>query len=271
VKTINISSKRIIQARYKTWIAFLTCLLFLILPSCQKDEPNQDSMLSMNNLPSSASPKNGKISYGKLKDIDGNVYITVKIGKQWWMAENLKATRYNDKTSIANVTDNTEWANLTTGAYCWYNNEKATYINTYGALYNWFAIDAASNGGKNLCPTDWHVPTDFEWHTLVKYLDPSAELTWWPIFESYTAGGKLKETGTIHWENPNEGATNEIGFTALPSGYRMYDGVFAQIGLDCFWRTSSESIYRGLNHNSTLVTRDHYYKEGGLSVRCVKD
>ena len=130
-------------------------------------------------------------------DIDGNVYHTVTIGTQIWMVENLKTTRYNDGSPIPFVTDSSSWSNLTTPGYCWYNND-TTNKNTYGALYNWFAV----NTGK-LAPTGWHVPTDDEWTTLTTYLGGES-----------IAGGKLKETGTTHWRTPNAGATNEIGFTA---------------------------------------------------------
>ena len=98
-------------------------------------------------------------------DIDGNVYHTVTIGTQVWMVENLKTTKYNDGTAIPLVTDNTAWGALTTPGYCWYNNDSATYKNTYGALYNWYAV----NTGK-LAPTGWHVPTDSEWTVLTTYL-----------------------------------------------------------------------------------------------------
>jgi hypothetical protein len=96
-----------------------------------------------------------------ISDIDGNIYKTVQIGSQLWMAENLKNTKYNDGTGIPNIIENTAWTNLTTPGYCLYNNA-ATYKDTYGALYNWYAVDVASNGGKNICPIGWHVPNDGE-------------------------------------------------------------------------------------------------------------
>ena len=120
------------------------------------------------------------------------------------MAENLKTTKYRDGTSIPLVTENTAWLNLTTPGYCWYNNDAAHYKSTYGALYNWYVLNAGSNGWKNVCPTGWHVPTDAEWTTLTTYLGGES-----------IAGGKLKETGTSHWLSPNTVATNETGLHTL--------------------------------------------------------
>jgi uncharacterized protein (TIGR02145 family) len=265
VKTIINFSKKI--HLFKVSVAFLTCLFFLILPSCQKDESDQDSLLNMDNMSSSSSPKNGKISYGKVKDIDGNVYKTVKIGKQWWMAENLKTTSLNDRTLLSNVDDNTAWTSLSSGAYCWYNNDASTYKLTYGALYNWYAV----NTGK-LCPNGWHVPSDLEWHTLILYLDPAAVLDFW---ESDIAADKLKEVGTVHWNNTSTNSTNETGFTALPGGFRRYEGTFLSIGGYGDWWTSTEpdiiNAWRRFMGISGIVFRDNLSKNYGLSVRCMKD
>jgi uncharacterized protein (TIGR02145 family) len=196
----------------------------------------------------------------QITDIDGNTYNTVWIGGQNWMAENLKVTKYNDNTSIPNVTDNTEWENLSNGAYAWYDNDKATYGDTYGALYNWYAVETG-----NLCPSGWHVPTDEEWTTLTEYLGGAD-----------VAGGKLKETGTTHWFNPNEGATNESGFTALPGGYRGYVGDFSYVGYDGYWWSATEyrtygAWYRSMYYGYSTVSRYSHDKEFGFSVRCLRD
>jgi uncharacterized protein (TIGR02145 family) len=193
-------------------------------------------------------------------DKDGNVYNTITIGTQTWMKENLKVTKYNDGTAIPLVTDNTAWGALSTPGYCWYNNDQTTYGNTYGALYNWYTV----NIGK-LCPTGWHVPTDAEWTTLTTFLGGES-----------VSGGKLKETGTTHWLSPNTGATNETGFTALPGGYRNYDGTFHFIGYYGFWWSATENItstawYRFMYYNSSGVGRSYYDKRYGLSVRCLRD
>lgn len=98
---------------------------------------------------------------GTVTDIDGNVYQTVKIGNQWWMAENLKVSHYQNSDAIPNVTNNSDWGNLSTGAYCAYNNDNVN-ISTYGLLYNWYAVADS----RELAPTGWHVPTDEEWKQL---------------------------------------------------------------------------------------------------------
>ena len=201
-------------------------------------------------------------------DGDGNVYNIVTIGTQVWMKENLKTTKYNDGTTIPNVTDNATWAGLGTDAYCWYKNDAATYKATYGALYNWYAV----NKGK-LCPAGWHVPTDVEWHSLILYMDPAAILG---SVESSLAGGKLKETGLTHWLTPNSGATNESGFTALPGGCRLSDATFTDVGFRGYWWGSTESstpsaYYRTMNYLDVYVLRDIFSKQYGLSVRCVRN
>lgn len=145
--------------------------------------------------------------------IDGDVYRTDTIGSQVWMVENLKTTKYNDGSSIPNVTDNTTWNGLNTGAYCWYNSDISNK-KPYGALYNWYTL----NTGK-LAPYGWHVPTDVEWESLIDHLGGES-----------VAGGKLKESGTTHWQTPNIGATNESGFTAVPGGFRSQDGIISNKG-----------------------------------------
>lgn len=200
-----------------------------------------------------------------LPDIDGNVYNTMTIGTQTWMAENLKTTKYNDKTVIPLVTDKSAWAALSTSGRCWYNNDAETYKSIYGGLYNWYVVDAASNGGKNVCPTGWHVPTDTEWTTLTTFLGGEN-----------VAGGKMKETSTARWQSPNIGATNESGFTAIPGGGRYYDGTFSSIGsIGCWWSSTEllATTARGryLYYDYILIYRGSGSKLDGFSVRCVKD
>jgi uncharacterized protein (TIGR02145 family) len=205
---------------------------------------------------------NPGLTYGNVLDIEGNVYKTVQIDKQIWMAENLRTTKYNDNTLIALVTEDAKWGTLTTAAYCWYNND-LYYKTDYGAFYNWFAV----NTGR-LCPTGWHVPSADELRTLGTSLGGDA-----------AAYVRIKEIGTSHWIAPNEG-TNESGFTALPSGYRWEDtGTFEDMGrATCFW--SSEQ-YNSVNAYERHVKQyggadnytNTYYipKQAGLSVRCIKD
>jgi uncharacterized protein (TIGR02145 family) len=197
---------------------------------------------------------------GTVTDVDGNAYKTIKIGNQVWMAENLKVTHYRNGDTIPYVTVDSDWFNLSTGAYCNYNHD-ANNVATFGRLYNWYAVDDS----RIIAPAGWHVPSDAEWQTLVDYLDGS-----------YYAGGKLKETGVTHWQSPNYGATNESGFSALPGGYRSSIGIFKYIGeYAWFWSTSkSESGYawpRYLHKDNIQVSRDSAGMHYGFSVRCVKD
>ncbi len=201
-------------------------------------------------------------------DGDGNNYGTVTIGTQTWMTENLKSTTYNDHTAISSVTNTASWAAVTTPAYCWFNNDAITYKNIYGALYNWFVVDAISNGGKNVCPASWHVPTDEEWTILTDYLGGAS-----------LAGGKMKETGTSHWASSNVGADNSSGFTAVGSGNRVYNGSFINAGSNEFWWTastyynsSSIAWYRYVGFNNATAGRDYYgYFNLGFNVRCIKE
>ena len=198
---------------------------------------------------------------GSVTDADGNVYQTIAIGTQTWMVANLKTTKYNNGTDIPPVTDNTEWINLESPGYCWYDNDEASYKDTYGALYNWYAVNTGM-----LCPDGWHVPTDSEWTALEDYLGGWEE-----------AGGKLKETGTAHWNSPNTGASNESGFTALPGGVRNHTtGIFESIGLYGDWWSETEidintSWFRDLSYSSISVEKIIGHKEYGFSIRCIKD
>lgn len=192
-------------------------------------------------------------------DIDGNTYQTVKIGNQWWMAENLKVTHYRDGTPIPNVTDNTEWVYLSTDAYCaWENDDDSA--DTYGYIYNWYAVD----NSRKIAPVGWHVPTDAEWTTLTTYLGGTG-----------VAGGKMKETGTSHWASPNI-ATNESGFSALPGGCRHDGGTFNILGvLAYFWSSSqvdSHSAWsREMGYDGSGVDGNDYGKRHGFSVRLIRD
>jgi uncharacterized protein (TIGR02145 family) len=194
-----------------------------------------------------------------VKDIDGNIYNTIKIGDQTWMVENLKTTKYNDGTEIPNITDKDEWKTLSTPAYCWYDNDFANE-NSYGALYNGYAINTAK-----LAPTGWHVATNDEWLQLID-----------SVGGLIIAAAKLKEMGTIHWQEPNEHETNEVGFTALPGGTRDSGGTFYYIGLEGAWWSATETNdNRNFNcrmyHKWDDVWNTYSYKVNGLSVRCVKD
>jgi len=195
-----------------------------------------------------------------VKDIDGNVYKTVTIGNQVWMAENLKTINFNDGTPITLVTGNSAWGALTTPGYCWYANEEATSKATFGALYNYYTVKTG-----NLCPTGWHMPSDGEWTTLTTYLGGDS-----------IAGRKLKETGITHWQTPNTGATNETGFNALPGGYRTDTGPYNSIGQSGYWWSSTgislvSSWNRTMSYAEKKVERNGSFTQNGFSVRCIRN
>jgi len=192
-------------------------------------------------------------------DFDGNNYTTVTIGTQTWMVENLKTTHYRNGDPIPNVTDNTEWGALTTGAYSWYNNDISNKT-TYGALYNWFTVVDT----RNIAPTGWHVPTLAEYQILRNYLGGSV------------AGGKMKETCATHWIDPNTGATNESGFTALPGGFRYTGGTFYGCCVSGYWWSTTtydetEAYHSDMFSDNANFNYDTNTMQKGLSVRCVRD
>lgn len=227
-----------IKNRILLYPLVIMALILIFAYGCKKDE-----------LPANA-----------VKDIDGNIYHTVTIGTQTWLVENLKVTKYRDGTPIQNITDAIEWGSLTTGAYCDYDN-LLTNSTIYGKLYNWFVV----NDSRNIAPTGWHVPTDSEWAILTDYLGGDS-----------LAGGKLKEKGIIHWQSPNTGATNETGFTALPSGARDYGGLFSCIGINGVWWSSTESNSLEASmwiiaYAGSYMGRYNNNKVEGYSIRCLKD
>ena len=194
-------------------------------------------------------------------DIDGNTYSIIQIGTQFWTGENLKTTKFNDNTDIPLVTDATTWISLATPAFCWYNNDEATNKDIYGGLYNFYAVSS----GK-LCPAGWHVPTNDEFTILSNYLGGES-----------VAGGKMKETGTIHWAAPNTGATNESNFTGLPGGQRNELGDFTGVSLNGIWWSSTpyneiKPWYRSLGSTiSNLFVGNGSLNIRGFSIRCIKD
>lgn len=192
-------------------------------------------------------------------DADGNEYQTVTIGSQKWMAENLKTTKYNDGTSIPNISENAAWDGLTTGAFCTYFND-AVNKSIYGNLYNWFAVET----GK-LCPTGWHVPSDAEWNTLTDYLSTHG-------FDG-TQGKALKDQQG--WYNNGNG-TDDYGFTAKPGGSRQNAGFFANIVSNGYWWTStSDNAYdvsvKNISFDKDVVSTYTYYKKYGFSIRCIRN
>jgi uncharacterized protein (TIGR02145 family) len=206
---------------------------------------------------------------GTVADVDGNVYRTVKIGNQWWMAENLRTTHYNNDAPITLEEDSDIWSGLDTPAYCWYFNDPDTYSSICGAIYNWYA----GNTGI-LCPTGWHIPSDQEYKTLEMYLGMTQEEADDPYWRSFDVGTKMK--AVTGWSLGGNG-TNSSGFSGNPGGYRYWeDGEFYGQGTIGSWMTSSEYIdnsvfYRNLNSNFTGVWRNTISKSAGKSVRCVRN
>lgn len=206
-----------------------------------------------------------------IMDIDFNTYHTIKIGNQWWLKENLRVTRYRNGQTIPNVTDKNTWQVLSTGAYCCYNNDEGT-VATYGLLYNWYAV----NDGRHLAPWGWHIPSDEEWRQLEINLGMSPAQSVSSGWRGTDEGGKLKEIGTIHWISPNYGATNETGFTAIPSGTRWFIGTFGDINEWAdFWssveKNSNYAPARHLYYLESRILAQSMEKRTGLSVRCVRD
>ena len=229
-------------------------------------------------------PTGINITGPNVTDIDSNVYQSVTNCGLTFTKQNLNVSKYSDGTPIPQVTDPTQWANLTTGAWCYYNNDPANGA-VYGKLYNWYAVagiyDAASAANpalrKKLAPAGWHVPTDSEWSNLINCLDPNADGG-----NNYNiAGGKMKSIGTLQagtglWQSPNTDATNASGFTGLPAGYRYNFGTFYDIGNGGNWWSSSEAVppdawYRYLDYGNGYAFRTNYSKKDGFSVRCLRD
>lgn len=232
---------------------------------------------------------NSQLETGILKDYDGNTYKTVKIGNQWWMAENLKTTHFSNGTEIPLIGNNESWANLiqTDKAYCYYN-DSITNANTYGALYTWAA---AMNGDESselipslvpgICPVGWHLPSDGEWIVLEMQLGMSYDEAWLMGWRGINEGTKMK-TKDGWFDNGN--GTNSSGFSALPAGIRSNQGLFIDAGKSTQFWSSTEYINitncafnRKLDYNQSGVGwfhAGHYYgypKDFGFSVRCVKD
>jgi uncharacterized protein (TIGR02145 family) len=211
-------------------------------------------------------------------DIDGNIYQTVRIGNQVWMAENLRTTRYNDGTPVTLDTSKTTWTNARTEKYCYYNNTTNTdSVKKLGALYNWYVVNS-----NKLAPTGWHVPTAAEWDILQNHMISNGY-----NYDGTTTGNKIgkslaaKEDWVI---STNTGAignnlsTNNIsGFSAYPSGSRLSDGPYVSIG-ECgyFWSATESSIqyyayYRYLDYSNGYLLSGNFLKFNGFSVRCVRD
>ncbi|NJO91575.1 MAG: hypothetical protein HC831_23400, partial [Chloroflexia bacterium] len=221
------------------------------------------------------------IESGTVTDVQGNTYKTIKIGDQWWMAENLKSTHYSDGTAINYAADSATWVNLgKTGlGYCYYDNESSN-ATPYGVIYNWQTAmrSSTTESVQGVCPSGWHLPSDEEWKTLEKSLgmsDVEANNSGWRGNEE---GNALKDDGADYWLSNNTG-TNTSGFTAVGSGYRtgnaQDDNFYSLTDYAEFWTSTfdggDDAWYRILRYSESRIRREHYLRSYGRSVRCVKN
>jgi len=218
-------------------------LLLIVFSACDKEEPEPEYIC-------------GESIY----DIEGNKYATIEIAGRCWMSENLRTTRYNDNTSIANITEIDEYVALESGAFSWYEHDYDLYGKTFGALYNFHAVNS-----KKLCPDGWEIPSDYDWNLMADTLGGEENL-----------GGMMKQTDTIYWNSPNLGATNSTGFNALPGGYRHgATGEFEEIGEGAYYWTSTalsllSAWNRKLLYDSEELGKSTVSKSFAFSVRCIK-
>jgi uncharacterized protein (TIGR02145 family) len=267
----------------KTIYLFASVILLL---SCKKESSNPTTTTTTTTTNSTDTTKKPTVSnidfsavgtpIGKfgngVTDIEGNKYKTVILGKQEWMAENLKTTKYNDGSIIPLTIDTIQWVNKLIGAYCNYAN-KDSIGNIYGKLYNWYTVYT-----KKVCPTGWHVPDDNEWSSLISYLGGEK-----------IDVGILRENGTNHWKAPDNYTTtssNRALFTALPGGLRFGDIKteipikYSSLYLEYhgYWWSSTENqdnyytkaSYHTIDNNN-YYRKDIFLKKGGMSIRCIKD
>lgn len=197
-----------------------------------------------------------------IRDIDGNVYKTVKIGDQIWMRENLRASRYNDGTILPEVTLNADWIADTLGAWCWFYNDPS-YEESFGKIYNFYAISY----DENICPVGWRVPTLDDWRRLEAFLDVDV------------AANKLKQVGTTNWSSTSSDVNNESGFTAIPAGVRFFNASFTTLGFEdnftSFWSSDEGTdetltIINMLSSSATIQMDNISSKVTGISVRCIQ-
>lgn len=242
-------------------ISVLIALLFISLSSCKKKEPI-------------ATP----LQTGTVTDIDNNTYKTVKIGNQWWMAENLRVTLYRNGRPMQHTTltdVDSIWAQETVGTYCEFDNNTDN-VTTYGLLYNWYA----ATDTNNIAPVGWHVPSDDDWKILENYLGMSIANTNGVNWRGTDEANKLKDASAGSWFPWGDiSSTNESGFTALPGCCRLFNGTWGDPSSknQGFWWTSTahegdgQAWFRNLDYKKTNVFRYHVAKTYGMSIRCVKD
>ena len=237
------------------YVSILAGMVLMLWSGCKKDSDNGSANGN------STAVFNPDLTYGTMTDQDGNTCKTIQIGTQVWMAENLKVTTYRNGDAIGSTDPSTlNIAGESNPKYQWPCMNDESKVATYGCFYTWYAV----TDSRNIAPAGWHVATYDEWVTLREFLGGES-----------LAGGKLKETGTTHWTDPNTAATNESGFTALPGGLREPAGFFyidAKIGN---WWTASANGSKAWHAYADAVTGSLLLldspKSVGYSVRCVKD
>jgi uncharacterized protein (TIGR02145 family) len=211
-----------------------------------------------------------------VKDIDGNVYKTVTIGTQVWMAENLKTTKYRNGDLIGTTTPATlDISGESTPKHQWTYDGNESNVATYGRLYTWYAV----TDSRNVCPAGWHIPTDDEWTTLTNYLTNNGygyEGSGSDIAKSMASTSGWTTDPTAGNVGNDQASNNRSGFTALPSGYREGDGTFYDVGSNGGWWSSSEysstnAFFRCMYYDISSVYRFNLGKENGFSVRCLRD
>jgi len=247
---------------FKVFISFFVLTLFIT--NCEKDTTTFPT----------ANPNAGD----PITDIDGNVYQTINIGNQLWMAENLKVTHYRNGDAISHATEDDQWDNnsIVEGKYCSYENND-TYVSTYGRMYNWYA----ANDSRGLAPEGWHLPTDEEWKELEMYLGMSqsdADVSSW---RGTNEGIKLKATSgwNIYFDGTSGNGTNESGFSALPGGRRLATGDFGELGNYALFLSATDApdnyalsnIWSREISSGKRIARYIHYKILGMSVRFIKD
>jgi len=233
-------------------INFLVLIFLLVFNACKKDSETVKALET-----------------GTVTDIDNNVYKTVKIGNQWWMAENLNVKKYSDGYSIPKG-DQSNWSNDVSGLY----SKISETDSTPGLLYNWYTI----NNSHIIAPAGWHIPTDDEWKALEKYLGMSQSNVDKTSWRGTNEGDKLKVQAPKGWsEYENVWGTNESGFSAVSGGCRLFNWTLGSTNnWTGFWWTSTEhpdnkAWYRYLDYKKSNVFRYYDYKNYGFSIRCVKD
>lgn len=230
----------------------LPAIFLLFLFSCKKEEPKTIKRF---------------VYTDSITDVEGNYYHVVTIGSQVWMAENLRTTHYQNGDTILYQPSQSGWSTFYQRAYCNYANDSVAAA-IYGKLYTFGAV----NDARNICPPGWHLPSQAEWQTLLNYLGAHA-------------GDKLREAGVKHWLPPNDNATNEVGFAALPGGWRSDAGDYYAVRHEAYFWTATQDVssvypqsrslhFTGDADPDTQPETTNFSSvswQSGCAVRCIKN